>query len=80
MASDTTISKSIISKLGVIYFSVVRFHTVHSSVKVTTWWWSESSHGLIGAEGLCVGFVDTVLPLGYISTLPTGIYNTLCCL
>ena len=31
------------SKLGGIWFSVVWFHLVQSSVQVTTWWWSKSS-------------------------------------
>ena len=33
------------SKLIGIWFSVVRFHLVHSSVQVTTRWWSKSSSG-----------------------------------
>ena len=34
------------SKLGEVSFSVIRFCLVHFSVKVPTWWWSESSRGL----------------------------------
>ena len=36
---------SIYSKLGLIKFLLVQFHLVHSSVQVTTWWWSKSSSG-----------------------------------
>ena len=42
-------------------FSVVQIHLVHFSVQVTTLWWSDSSRGLIGACGICIGFVDIVL-------------------
>ena len=80
MASDPIRTESKISKLGVIYLSVVLLHLVHSSVNGTTWLWAETSHDLIVEEGLCIGFRDIVIALGYISTPPTGIYNTLCCL
>ena len=64
MASDPIRTESRISKLGVINFSVFRFHLVHYNVKIPTWWWSESSRSLIGAEGICIGFGDMVMPLG----------------
>ena len=47
-----------------INLSVVQFHTVHSSVKVPTWLGSESSRGLIGTDGLCIGLIDIILPIG----------------
>ena len=37
---------------------------MHSSAQVPTWWWAESSRGLIGAKGLFIGFIDIVMPLG----------------
>ena len=37
---------------------MVRFHLVHFSVQVTTWWFSKSSCGLICTKGLCIGFDD----------------------
>ena len=49
-----------------INFSVFQIHLVHFSVQVTTWWWSESSRGLIGAEGLCIGFIEIVVLVGHI--------------
>ena len=49
-----------------ITFSVVRIHLVHFSVQVTTWWWSESSCGLIGTERLCIGFIDIFASIGHI--------------
>ena len=58
-------TESRISKLGVIDLSVVRFHLVHFSVQVTTWWWSKPSCGLIGAEGICIGFIDIVPSIGW---------------
>ena len=45
------------SKLGDILISVVQFHLVHWSVQVTTWWWSKSPFGLIGATGIFIGFI-----------------------
>ena len=47
-----------------INFSVVRIHLFHFSVQVTTWCWSESSCGLIGTEGICIGFIDIVALVG----------------
>ena len=52
------------SKLGVIWFSLVRFHLIHSSVQVPTWWWSKSSFGLIGMKGICIGFIDSGALMG----------------
>ena len=49
--SGLVITEPIISKVGWIYFSVVQFHLVHSSVLVPTWWWADSSRGLLGADG-----------------------------
>ena len=49
-----------------IKFSVFRIHLVHFSVQVTTWLWSESSRGLIGAEQICISFVDIVALVGHI--------------
>ena len=42
-------TESIIPNFGVINFSVVWFHLVHSFIRVPTWWWYESPRGLIGA-------------------------------
>ena len=47
-------------------FSVVRIHLVHFFVQVTTWWWSESSSGLIGTKGLCIGLTDIFVLVGSI--------------
>ena len=55
--------------LVVINFSEVRIHLVHFSVQVTTCWWSESSRGLIGADGVCIGFVDIVALVGGIQLI-----------
>ena len=52
------------SKLGEIWFSVVRFCLVHFSVQVPTWWWSKSWSGLIGTKGLCNFFSDIVVLVG----------------
>ena len=49
-----------------INFSVVRIHLVYFSVQVTTWWWSESSRGLICADGICIRFIDIVALVGNI--------------
>ena len=43
---------------------MVQFHLVHYSFQVPTWWWSDSSLGLMCAEGICTGFVNIVLTLG----------------
>ena len=43
---------------------VVQFHLVNCSVKGTKFRWAESSRGLIGTEGICIGFSDTVMPVG----------------
>ena len=50
----------------VIIFSVVLIHLVHFSVQVTTWWWSESSRGLIGTKGLCICLNGIVALVGHI--------------
>ena len=65
LARDPFRTESIISKLCVIYFLAVKFHLVQYSVQVPTWWQAKSSSGLIGAEGLCIGFGDIVRPIGY---------------
>ena len=57
-------TESIKSKLGDIWFSVVRFHLLHSSAQFPTWWWSKSWGGLIGTKGICIGFSDLVALLG----------------
>ena len=62
-----------ILNLGDISFSMVRFHLVHFSVQVSTWWWSKSSRGLVGADGLCIGFIE-ILFLWVINS------EVLCCL
>ena len=41
-------------------------HLVHFCVQDTTWWWSESSSGLIFAEELCIGFIVIVALVGSI--------------
>ena len=46
------------SKLGELLISVVQFQPIHLCVQVTTWWWSKSSFGSIGATGIFIGFVD----------------------
>ena len=46
--------------------SVVLIHLVHFSVQVTTCLWSESSRILIGAEGICIGFIDIIVLVGRI--------------
>ena len=43
---------------------MVRIHLVHFSVQVTTWWWYESSHDLIGAEGICMGLIEIIALVG----------------
>ena len=43
----------------------MHFNFVHYIVQVTTWWWSESSHGLIDTEEICISFNEIVLTLGY---------------
>ena len=60
----SNLTSSINSKLGEIWFSVVRFHLVHSSVQVPTWWWSKSSFSLIGTKGLCIGCIDSEALMG----------------
>ena len=35
---------------------MVRFHLVHFSVQVATWWWSNYSHGLIWTKGVFYWF------------------------
>ena len=62
------------SKLGEIIVSVVRFHLLHFSVQVTTWWWSKSPSGLIGAKGICIKFIGNGLHSGVV----TGWF--ICCL
>ena len=52
------------SKLGEIWFSVVRFRLIHFSVQFLTWWWSKSSRGLICTKGLYIGFSDIVAIMG----------------
>ena len=52
------------SKVGVISFLVVWFHFLRFSVQVTAWWWFKPSRGLIGANGLCIGFIDIVALVG----------------
>ena len=49
-----------------IDLSVVRIHLVRFSVQVKTWWWSKSSRGLIGTEGVCIGFIEIVALVGSI--------------
>ena len=77
MASDTIKTESIISKLGVINFPVVKLHVVHSSVQVPTWWWHESPRGLIFTEGLCIGFRYIVIHLGYLYVNSFAVCTTL---
>ena len=65
MAGDTISTESRISKLGMSNFLLIHFNFVHYSAQVTTWWWSESSHGLIDTEEICISFNEIVLTLGY---------------
>ena len=58
------ITKSIISKLGEVSFSVVLFHLVHFSVQVPTSLLSKSSCGLIVTKGLYIGFSGLVALMG----------------
>ena len=60
----SNLTSSINYKLGEIWFSVVRFLLVHSSVQVPIWWWSKSSFGLIGTKELCIGFIDSGALMG----------------
>ena len=50
----------------VITFSVVQIHFFQFSVQVITWFWSESSRGLIGADGIFIGLIYIVALVGYI--------------
>ena len=52
------------SKLGEIWFSVVWFRLVHSSVQSPTLWWSKSQRGLIGTKGILICFSDIVAIVG----------------
>ena len=58
------LTKSTISKLGGIIFSLVQFHLVHFSVKVPTRLWSKSSCCLIDTKILCIDFIDIVALIG----------------
>ena len=60
----SVLTKSIISKVGEISFSVVQLHLVHFSAQVPTRLWSKSSRGLIGTKGICIGFSDIVALIG----------------
>ena len=77
LASDPIRTEPIISNPGVINFSLVGLHLVHSNVQVTTWWWDESSNGLIDGEGIFIGFEDIVLSLGYSSVNYFVVYKIL---
>ena len=58
-----------------INLSVVQFNLVNPSVQVPNWWWAESSRGLIGTEGICIGFGYIVLHLGYRSVNSIVVYK-----
>ena len=56
---------------------MVPFQLVHSSVQVPTWWWFKSSRGLIGTEGICIGFSEIVSFIGHDKVNPFVVYTTL---
>ena len=60
----SNLTSSINSKIGEIWLSVVRFHLVHSSVQILTWWWFNSPFSLIGTKGFYVGFIDSGALMG----------------
>ena len=57
-------TESRISKHGEIWFSVVQFRLVHSSIQVPTWLWYNHWRGLKFPKGIRINFSDIVALVG----------------